>query len=49
MIKAENIANKEFKKALFGYDREDVDRYLDDLIVQLRQMEEERLLFNGSG
>ena len=42
MIKAENIANKEFKKALFGYDREDVDRYLDDLIVQLRQMEEER-------
>ena len=42
MIKAENIANKEFKKALFGYDREDVDRYLDELIVQLRQMEEER-------
>ena len=42
MIKAENIANKEFRKALFGYDREDVDRYLDDLIVQLRQMEEER-------
>ncbi|MBQ6234298.1 MAG: DivIVA domain-containing protein, partial [Clostridia bacterium] len=24
MIKAENIANKEFRKALFGYDREDV-------------------------
>ncbi len=42
MIKAENIANKEFRKALFGYDREDVDRYLDELIVQLRQMEEER-------
>ena len=42
MIKAENIANKEFKKALFGYDREDVDRYLDELILQLRQMKEER-------
>ena len=42
MISAENIANKEFKKALFGYDREDVDRYLDELILQLRQMEEER-------
>lgn len=42
MIKADNIANKEFKKSLFGYDREDVDRYLDELIVQLRQMEEER-------
>ena len=42
MIKAENIANKEFKKSLFGYDREDVDRYLDELIVQLRQMEDER-------
>ena len=42
MIKAENIVNKEFKKSLFGYDREDVDRYLDELIVQLRQMEDER-------
>ena len=42
MIKAENIVNKEFKKSLFGYDREDVDRYLDELIVQLRQMEAER-------
>ena len=42
MIKADNIVNKEFKKSLFGYDREDVDRYLDELILQLRQMEEER-------
>ena len=42
MIKAENIVNKEFRKSLFGYDREDVDKYLDELIVQLRQMEDER-------
>ncbi len=42
MIKAENIVNKEFRKSLFGYDREDVDKYLDELIMQLRQMEEER-------
>lgn len=42
MIKAENIVNKEFRKALFGYDREDVDKYLDELIVQLREMETER-------
>ena len=42
MIKADNIVNKEFKKSLFGYDREDVDRYLDELIMQLRQMEDER-------
>lgn len=42
MIKAENIVNKEFRKSLFGYDREDVDKYLDELIVQLREMEEER-------
>lgn len=42
MIKAENIVNKEFRKALFGYDREDVDQYLDELIVQLLKMEEER-------
>ena len=42
MIRAENIVNKEFRKALFGYDREDVDRYLDELIAQIRQMEAER-------
>ena len=42
MIKAESIANKEFRKALFGYDREDVDKYLDELIVQLAEMENER-------
>ena len=42
MIRAENIVNKEFRKALFGYDREDVDKYLDELIVQLREMEAER-------
>ncbi|MDO4853599.1 MAG: DivIVA domain-containing protein [Clostridia bacterium] len=43
MIKAENIATKEFRKSLYGYDCEQVDRYLDELIVQLRQMEQERL------
>ena len=42
MIKAESIANKEFRKALFGYDREDVDKYLDELIAQLLLMEKER-------
>lgn len=42
MIKAENIASKEFRKALYGYDCEQVDRYLDELIVQLKQMEQER-------
>lgn len=42
MIKAESIANKEFRKALFGYDREDVDKYLDELIRQLLEMEKER-------
>ena len=42
MIRAENIVNKEFRKALFGYDREDVDRYLDELIAQLHEMETER-------
>lgn len=42
MIKAENIANKQFRKALFGYDREDVDKYLDELIAQLLEMEKER-------
>lgn len=43
MIKAENIAQKEFRKSLYGYDCEEVDSYLDELILQLRQMEQERL------
>ncbi len=43
MIKAENIAAKEFRKSLYGYDCEQVDRYLDELIVQMKQMEQERL------
>lgn len=43
MIKAENIASKEFRKSLYGYDCEQVDLYLDELIVQLKQMEQERL------
>ncbi len=43
MIKAENIAQKEFRKSLYGYDCEEVDAYLDELILQLRQMEQERL------
>lgn len=43
MMKAENIANKEFRKALYGYDREQVDRFLDEIIEQLQKMEQERL------
>ena len=43
MIKAENIATKEFRRSLYGYDCEEVDRYLDELIAQLKQMEQERL------
>ncbi len=43
MIKAENIASKEFRKSLYGYDCEQVDLFLDDLIVQLKQMEQERM------
>ena len=43
MIKAENIAQKEFHKALYGYDCEEVDSFLDELILQMRQMEQERL------
>ena len=43
MIRSENIASKEFRKALYGYDCEQVDLFLDELIVQLKQMEQERL------
>lgn len=43
MIKAENIAAKEFRRSLYGYDCEEVDRFLDEMIEQLRQMEQERI------
>ena len=43
MIKAENIAAKEFRRSLYGYDCEEVDRFLDEMIDQLRQMEQERV------
>lgn len=43
MIKADIIATKEFRKSLYGYDCEEVDLFLDDLIVQIKQMEQERL------
>lgn len=43
MIKADNIATKEFRKSLYGYDCEQVDLFLDEIIVQLKQMEQERL------
>ena len=42
MIRVEDIANKDFKKTLIGYDLEQVDRYLDEIIVLLKAMEEER-------
>lgn len=42
MVKAENIANREFRRVLYGYDREEVDLYLDEIVLQLRQMEQER-------
>ncbi len=42
MIRVEDIANKRFKKSLIGYDLEQVDRYLDEIIALLNAMEKER-------
>lgn len=42
MIRVEDIAGKRFKKSLIGYDLEQVDRYLDEIIALLNAMEKER-------
>ena len=42
MLSVENIANKSFRRTLLGYDLEQVDDFLDEIIAQLRQMEQER-------
>ncbi len=42
MIRVEDIANKDFKKSLIGYDLEQVDRYLDEIIALFNAMERER-------
>lgn len=42
MIRVEDIANKDFKKTLIGYDLEQVDRYLDEIIALFHAMEKER-------
>ena len=42
MFTAEDIANKHFRRALMGYDSEQVDLYLDEIIEQLNTMQQER-------
>ncbi len=42
MMTVEAIANKSFRRTFLGYDLEEVDDFLDEIIRQLRQMEQER-------
>lgn len=42
MLTVETIANKTFRRTLLGYDLEQVDDFLDEIIQQLQQMEQER-------
>lgn len=42
MMTVEAIANKSFRRTFLGYDLEEVDDYLDEIIRQIQQMEQER-------
>ena len=41
MLKPMDIHNKEFKKAMRGYDAEEVDEFLDEIIVDYEKMQRE--------
>lgn len=41
MLKPMDIHNKEFKKAMRGYDAEEVDEFLDEIIVDFEKMQRE--------
>ena len=41
MLKPMDIHNKEFKKAMRGYDIEEVDQFLDEIIVDFEKMQRE--------
>ncbi len=42
MMTMEAIANKSFRRTFLGYDLEEVDEFLDEIIQQIQQMEQER-------
>ena len=42
MMTVEAIANKSFRRTFLGYDLEEVDNFLDEIIQQIQQMEQER-------
>ena len=42
MMTVEAIANKSFRRTFLGYDLEQVDDFLDEIIKQMQQMEQER-------
>ena len=42
MMTVEAIANKSFRRTFLGYDLEQVDDFLDEIIRQMQQMEQER-------
>ena len=42
MMTVEAIANKSFRRTFLGYDLEQVDEFLDEIIRQMQQMEQER-------
>ena len=41
MLKPMDIHNKEFKKSVRGYDAEEVDQFLDEIIIDFEKMQRE--------
>ena len=42
MMTVEAIANKSFRRTFLGYDLEEVDAFLDEIIRQIQQMEQDQ-------
>ncbi|MCL2672428.1 MAG: DivIVA domain-containing protein [Clostridiales bacterium] len=42
MLLSSEIANKNFRRAFIGYDMEQVDAFLDEILAELDRMQQER-------
>jgi DivIVA domain-containing protein len=42
MLLASQIADKTFRRSLFGYEMEQVDAFLDEIIIEMQRLYDER-------
>lgn len=42
MLLSSEIANKNFRRSFLGYDMEQVDAFLDEILVEMDKMQQER-------